>query len=98
MCDVTWTFNVYMNSCIRKMKGRVGELCPRLKMSATGKSLVAGLFADDTLLLAESERLLQWIVVVFDRVHKTQKLKMLARVRSWYLIEQQSRPILPIQT
>ncbi len=38
--------------------------------------LVAGLYADDTVLLAESERIVQGTVAEFDRVYKRRKLKV----------------------
>ncbi len=38
--------------------------------------MVAGLCADDTVLLAESEGMLQWIPDEFDRVCKRRKLKV----------------------
>ncbi len=45
-------------------------------MRGTEKSLVAGLFADDTVLLAENEGMLQRIVDEFDRVCKRGKLRV----------------------
>lgn len=36
-----------------RMVARVGELGPRLKVRGTEQPLVVGLFADDTVLLAE---------------------------------------------
>ncbi len=41
--------------------------------------VVEGLYTDDTVLLAESERMLQRIVDEFDRVCKRRKLKVNAR-------------------
>ncbi len=60
----------YMGGCMREMKARGGELGPRLKVRGTEESLVAGLFADDAVLLAENEGMLQRIVDEFDRVCK----------------------------
>lgn len=61
-------FNVYLNSCMREMRARVGELVPRLKVRGTEEPLVAGLFADDTVLLAENVGTLQRTVDEIDRV------------------------------
>ncbi len=45
-------------------------------MRGVKQPLVAGLYADDTVLLAESERMLQRIVNEFDRVYSRRKLKV----------------------
>ncbi len=45
-------------------------------MSSVEQPLVAGLCADDTVLLAESKGLLQRIVDEFDRVYRRRKLKV----------------------
>lgn len=41
--------------------------------------MTAGLFAENTVLLAENEGMLLWIVDEFDRVCKRRKLKVEAR-------------------
>ncbi len=61
---------------MREMKARVGELGQVLKVRGTEESLDAGLFADDTVLLAENEGMLQTIVDEFDRVCKRRKLRV----------------------
>ncbi len=63
-----WLFIVYMNGCIREVKVRVGGLGARLHVRGVEQTLVVGLYADDTVLLAESERMRQRIVGEFDRV------------------------------
>ncbi len=56
-----------MDGCIREMKVRV------LKVE---QPFVAGLYADDTVLLAESEGMLQRIVDELERVCRSRKLKV----------------------
>ncbi len=58
------------------MKARVGEVDPRMKVRGREESLVASLFADDTVLLAENEGTLQRIVDEFNRVCKMRKLRV----------------------
>ncbi len=48
----------------------------RLKVRGIEESLVAGLLADDTVMLAENERTLQMLVDESDRVCKRRKLRM----------------------
>ncbi len=70
-----WLFNIYMDGCIRDMKVGVQELGARLNMRGVEKPVVAGLYANDTLLLADSEGLLQRIVDNFDRVCKKEQVE-----------------------
>ncbi len=71
-----WLFNIYMDGCIRKMKVGVHNLGARLNVRGVEQPLVAGLYADDTVILFESEGMLQRIVDEFDRVCKRRKLKV----------------------
>ncbi len=71
-----WLFNIYMDGCIREMKVGVWDLGARLNVRGVEQPLVAGLYANDTVLLDESEGLLQRIVDEFDRVCKRRKLKV----------------------
>ncbi len=71
-----WLFSIYMDGCIREMKVIVLDLGARLNVRGVEQSLVAGLYADDTVLLVESEGMLQRIVDEFDRVCKRRKLKV----------------------
>ncbi len=71
-----WLFNIYKDGCIREMKVEVRDLCARLNVRGVEQPLVAGLYANDTVMLAESEGMLQRIIVdEFARVCK-RKLKM----------------------
>ncbi len=49
-----WLFNIYMDGCIREMKFRVRALGARLKVRGVEQPLVASLYADDTVLLADA--------------------------------------------
>lgn len=71
---VTRLFIVYMDGCKREI--RAENLGARLQERGTVKSLVAGLFVDDTRLLRENERLLQSLLYKTDRVPKRKKLKV----------------------
>ncbi len=71
-----WLFSIYMNGCIREMKVGVQDFGARLNVRGVEQPVVAGLYADDTVLLAESEGMLQRIVHEFDRVCKRRKLKV----------------------
>lgn len=55
------------------MEAKVGELVPRLKVRCTEELLVAGVFAVDTVLLAENEETVQRMVDDFDMAGKRQK-------------------------
>ncbi len=48
-------FIIHMGGCMREVKARVRNLGVRLEMKGREQSVVAGLFVDDTVLLAESE-------------------------------------------
>ncbi len=71
-----WRFNIYMDGCIREMKVRVQDLGARLNVRGVEQPLVADLYADDTVLLAETEGMFQRIVDEFDRVCKRRKVKV----------------------
>ncbi len=65
-----------MDGCIREMKVRVRDLGARLSVRGVEQPVTPGLYADNTVLLAESEGMLQRIVDEFERVYKRRKLKM----------------------
>ncbi len=74
-----WLFNIYMDGCIREMKVVVRDLGARINVRGVEQPVVVGLYADDTVLLAESEGMFQRIVLdEFDRVCKRRKLKVSA--------------------
>lgn len=54
-CMMTlWLRDIYMDSCMREMKARVGYLGLRLVVRGEEQFLMASLFTDDTVFLAES--------------------------------------------
>ncbi len=62
---------------MRKVKAKVGKIGAGLKINGMGWSAVtACLFADDTVLLAESERELQRVVDQFRNVCNRRKLRV----------------------
>ncbi len=60
----------------RQTKVRIQDLGARLNVRGVEQPLVAGFYAYDTVLLAESEGMLQRIVDEFDRICKKRKLKV----------------------
>ncbi len=71
-----WLYSIYIDGCIRDMKVGVWDLGARLNVRGVDQPVVMGLYADDTVLLAESEGMFQRIVDEFDRVCKRRKLKV----------------------
>ncbi len=69
-----WLFNIFMDGCMREMKAKVGKVGARMKLNGVDWSVAACLFADDTVLLAESEREPQRVVDQFYRVCSRRKL------------------------
>ncbi len=65
-----------MDGCIRERKVRVRDLGARLNVGGVEQPVVASLYVDDTLLLAESEGMLQMIVDEFDKVCKRRKKEL----------------------
>ncbi len=71
-----WSFNIYMDECIRKIKVRVQDLGARLDVKGVEQPLVAGLYVDGIVLVAENEGMLQRIVDEFERACKRRVLKV----------------------
>ncbi len=67
---------IYMDGCIREMKVGIWNLGARLNVRRVEQPVVASLYMDDTVLLAESEGMLQRILDEFDRVYKRRKFKV----------------------
>ncbi len=89
-----WLFNICIDGCIREMKAGVWDLCARLNVRGVEEAVVVGLLVDDTVLLAESEGMLQRIVDEFNRVYKRRKLKVNAGKSKVILREQESRHLI----
>ncbi len=70
-----------MDVCIREMKVGVRDLGARLNVRGVEQPVVASLYVDDTVLLAESKGMLQRIVDEYDRVCKRRKLEVNADKR-----------------
>ncbi len=71
-----WLFNIFMDGCMREVKAKVGKIGAGLKLNGVDWSVTACLFADDTVLLAESERELQREVDQFHNVCSRRKLRV----------------------
>ncbi len=71
-----WLFNFFMDGCMWEMKYRVVNTGAKLRLHGEVWSVVTCLFADDTMLLAESEGDLQRVGNEFCRVCKKRKLKV----------------------
>ncbi len=71
-----WLSSIYMGRCMREMKVGVRDLGARVNVRGVEQPLVVGLYADDTVLLAESEGMLQRIVDEFDRVFRRKIFKV----------------------
>ncbi len=69
-------YSIYMDGYIREMKVRVWDLGARLNVRGVEQPLVASFYADDTVLMAEIEGMLQRIIDEFDRVCERRKLKV----------------------
>ncbi len=69
-------FNIFMDGCMGEMKCKVVNADAKLRLNGEVWSVVTLLFADDTVLLAESEVDLQRVVNEFYSVCKRRKLKV----------------------
>ncbi len=74
------------------------DLSATLNVKGVEQPLVAGLYADDTVLLAKSEGKLQGIVDEFDRVCKRRKLKVNAGKRKVTVYREQESRLLILQS
>ena len=70
-------FNIHMDGVVREMKAKIGPgKGAKLQWEGERWWLVASFFADNTVLLAESEKELQSVVDEFSRVCERRKLKV----------------------
>ncbi len=82
-----WLFNIFMDGCMKEMKCKVGNTGANLRLKGEVWSVVTCLFADDTVLLAESEGDLQRVVNAFYSKCKRRKLKVNAGKSKVMVIE-----------
>lgn len=60
-CVMTsWLFNIFMGGCVREMKGKVGKIDATLKLNGVDCSVVACLFAFDTVALRVKRNFRGW--------------------------------------
>ena len=71
-----WLFNIYMDGVIREMKAKIGDVGVSMSVDGGKWCVNTILFADDTVLIAESEKDLQKLVSEFDNVCRRRKLKV----------------------
>ncbi len=69
-----WLLNIHRDGYIREMRVGIWGLVASLNVRCVEQPVVAGLYVDDTVLLAESEGMLQRTVDEFDRVCERRKL------------------------
>ena len=69
-------FDIFMDGCMREIKVKIRNVDTRLKINGMGWSVVASVFADDTVLFAESEEELQKTVDEFYSIYTRKKLKV----------------------
>ncbi len=70
-----WLFDIFVDGCMREMKSKVVNVGSKLRLNGEVWSVVTCLFADYTVLLAESEGDLLRVVNEFYSVCKRRKLK-----------------------
>ena len=71
-----WLFNVYMDGVIKEVKARIAGIGVKMSNNGDVWNTWTCLYADDTVLLAESERYLQKVVSEFENVCMRRKLKV----------------------
>ena len=71
-----WLFNLYMDGVIREMKAKSGGVGAKMMEEGNEWCMITSLFADDTVLFAESEQELQRVVSEFHNVCQRRKLKV----------------------
>ncbi len=71
-----WLFNIFMDGVIREMKAKIVNLGIEMSIDNAKWKISNMLFADDTVLLAESERDLKKLVNEFSNVCERRKLKV----------------------
>lgn len=71
-----WLFNLYMNAVMQEVNARVMGMEVKLKQYGLDRMMYQFLYADATVLIADSRKYLQRMVNVFDEVCKRRKYKV----------------------
>ncbi len=93
-----WLLNIFMDGCMREMKCKVVHKGAKLRLNEEVWSVVTCLFADDTVLLAESEGDLQREVNEFFSVCKRRKLKVNAGKSKMMVFERREEEVINFNT
>ncbi len=93
-----WLFNIFTDGCTREMKCKVVNAGAKLRLNGEVWSVVTCLFADDTVLLAESEGNLQRVVNEFCSVCKRRKLKVNAGQSKVMVFERREEEVIDCNT
>ncbi len=93
-----WLFNICMDGCMREMKCKVINAGAKLRFNREVWSVEAYLFADDTVLLAESEGDLQRVENGFYSVCKRRKLKVNAEKSKVMVFERREEEVINFHT
>ncbi len=88
-----WLFNIFMDGCFREMKSKVVNAGAKLRLNGEVWSVVTCFFADDTVLLAESEGDLQRVVNEFHSVCERRKLKVNAGKSKMMVLERREEEV-----
>ncbi len=98
MCVSPWLFNIFMDGSMREMKCKVVNMGVKLRLNGEVWSVVTCLFADDTVLLAESEGDLQRVVNEFSSVCKRGELKVNAAKSKMMVLERRDKGVINFNT
>ncbi len=71
-----WLFNIFMDGVIREIKAKIVNIGIEMRIDNAKWKISTKLFADDTVLLAESEKNLQKLINEISNVCVRRKLKV----------------------
>ncbi len=89
--------NIFMDGCMRKMQRKVVKAGATLRLNGEAWSVVTFLFANDTVLLADSEGDLQRVVNEFCSVCRRRKLKVNAGESKVTVFERREEAVIVFQ-
>ncbi len=93
-----WLFNIFMDGCTTEMKCKVVNIGMNLRLNGEIWSVVTCFFADDTMLLAESEGKLQRVVNEFYSACKRRNLKVNAGKIRVMVFERREEEVIDFNT